>query len=104
MQENNHLTRKYFLVRKAVAVITFADMSRDELTTSQLAAELNVTPVTARLWCRRGLFPNAYLIDTARGAIWMIPRGDLKGFEPPKKTGRPRKPDAEKPARKRAKK
>ena len=74
---------------------------KDELTTSQLAQELNVTPATARLWCRRGLFPNAYPMDTPRGVVWMIPRGDLESFEPPKPTGRPPKPKDEVPAKKR---
>ncbi len=72
-------------------------MSEDELTTSQIARELSVTSATARLWCRRGLFPNARAMDTARGVIWMVPRGDLKGFEPPKPTGRPPKPKASGP-------
>jgi hypothetical protein len=40
---------------------------------------------------RRELFPNAYELETPRGTVWMIPEGDLKGFEPPKKTGRPSK-------------
>ena len=26
-----------------------------------------------------------------RGPVWMIPESDLKGFEPPKRTGRPPK-------------
>jgi hypothetical protein len=64
-------------------------MNDDELTTSQLANELGVTSATTRLWCRRGLFPNAYSMDTPRGDVWMIPKGDLEGFKPPKPTGRP---------------
>jgi hypothetical protein len=32
----------------------------------------------------------------------MIPENDLKGFEPPKKTGRPPKPETERAIRKRA--
>jgi predicted site-specific integrase-resolvase len=70
-------------------------MSGQELTTAQVAERLGVSAVTARLWCRRGLFPNAYEQQTPRGAVWMIPESDLKGFEPPKKTGRPRKEEAE---------
>lgn len=70
-------------------MLTYEVMGKEELTTSQVAKELDVTPATARLWCRRGLFPNAYAMDTPRGVVWMIPRGDLKGFEPPKPTGRP---------------
>jgi transposase len=67
-------------------------MNAGELTTSQLAKELGVTSATARLWCRRGFFPNAYPMDTPRGVVWMIPKGDLEGFKPPKPTGRPPKP------------
>jgi hypothetical protein len=63
-------------------------MSKD-LSTSDVAERFNVTPTNARLWCRRGLFPNAYELETARGPVWVIPENDLAGFEPPKKTGRP---------------
>jgi hypothetical protein len=78
-------------------------MSKDDMTTSQIAKKLDVTPQTARMWCRRGLFPNAYSLDEARGVVWYVPPRDLVGFEPPKKTGRPRKPVTEKkPAGKRA--
>lgn len=71
-------------------------MNGQELTTAQVAERLGVSAVTARLWCRRGLFPNAYEQQTPRGAVWMIPESDLKGFESPKKTGRPRKAETKK--------
>lgn len=51
-----------------------------------------------RLWCQQGRFPNAYTRDESRGPVWVIPEGDLKGFEPPK-MGRPRK-EAATPAKK----
>lgn len=79
-------------------------MNRGDLTTKDVAARLDVSPITARLWCRRGLFPNAYEQDTPRGSVWMIPARDLEGFEPPKKTGRPPKPKEEQEAEKRSKK
>jgi hypothetical protein len=60
-----------------------------DLTTKQVAERFEVQPPAVRQWCRRGLFPNAYEQDAPRGAVWMIPEKDLKGFEPPKKTGRP---------------
>ena len=63
-----------------------------DLTTKQVAERYRVLDATVRLWRRRGLFPNAYEMETPRGAVWMIPEGDLMGFEPPKKTGRPPKP------------
>ena len=68
---------------------------RGDLSTSDVAARFGVSPITARLWCRRGLFPNAYELATLRGPVWMIPEGDLRGFEPPKKTGRPPGPKAD---------
>jgi hypothetical protein len=66
-------------------------MSARELTTAQVAEKLGVSPITARLWCRRGLFPNAHEQQTPRGPVWMIPESDLVTFTPPKKTGRPPK-------------
>jgi hypothetical protein len=80
-------------------------MKADELNTSEVAARLGVSPITARVWCRRGLFPNAYEREESRGSVWVIPAKDLEGFTPPKKTGRPARPKANggaKPARKRA--
>lgn len=70
-------------------------MSAD-LTTKQVAERYGVLDATVRLWRRRGLFPHAYEQETPRGSVWMIPERDLKGFEPPKKTGRPPKPKDEK--------
>ncbi len=65
-------------------------MSKD-LSTGQVAERFNVTPANVRLWCRRGLLPNAYELEESRGNVWMIPEEDVRGFEPPKKTGRPPK-------------
>lgn len=62
-----------------------------ELTTKQVAERYGVSPITVRLWCRRGLFPHAYEQATPRGAVWMIPERDLGKFVMPKKTGRPPK-------------
>ncbi len=69
-------------------------MSKD-LSTGQVAERFSVTAANVRLWCRRGLLPNAYEMEESRGNVWMIPEDDLKGFEPPKKTGRPRKAQSE---------
>jgi len=66
-------------------------MSGNELSTTQVAERMSVTRQQVGVWCRRGLFPNAREMHTPRGAVWMIPEGDLRGFEPPKKTGRPPK-------------
>lgn len=69
---------------------------KSELTTSQVAERFNVTSAAVRLWCRRGLLPNAREMETPRGPVWMIPESDLKDFAPPKPTGRPPKPKEEK--------
>jgi hypothetical protein len=66
-------------------------MSTPELSTGQVAERFNVITDTVRKWCRRGLFPRAREMDTPRGPVWMIPESDLKGFEPPKITGRPKR-------------
>ena len=62
----------------------------NELSTTQAAKHLGVSPITVRLWCRRGLFKNAHEMETVRGPVWMIPETDLVGFTPPK-MGRPKK-------------
>ena len=73
-------------------------MGENELSTADVAQRLGVSAITARLWCRRGLFPNAREEKTARGPVWVIPAGDLEGFTPPKPT------TAEKPSRRSRKK
>lgn len=80
-----------FLAKVASVAVGFPPMNGSDLSTSDVAARFGVSPITARLWCRRGLFPNAYEHPTPRGPVWMIPPSDLKGFDPPKKTGRPPK-------------
>lgn len=66
----------------------------EDLTTADVARRLGVSPITVRLWCRRGLFKNAYEREESRGSVWIIPEKDLDGFEPPKRTGRPPKAKA----------
>lgn len=60
-----------------------------DLTTKEVAARYDVEPPAVRQWCRRGLFPDAYEEEQERGTVWKIPERNLKGFEKPKKTGRP---------------
>lgn len=62
-----------------------------DLTTKEVAVRYNVQDAAVRQWCRRGLLPSAYEEQTPRGAVWRIPAGALRGFEPPKRTGRPPK-------------
>jgi hypothetical protein len=50
---------------------------------------MNVSVHAVRFWIKRGLLRGAYEVQESRGSVWMIPEGALKGFEPPKKTGRP---------------
>jgi hypothetical protein len=65
-------------------------MANPELTSTQVAQRLNVSPATVRLWCSQGKFANARLVEHPRGDYWVIPEKDLSGFEPPK-MGRPPK-------------
>jgi hypothetical protein len=60
------------------------------LTTAEVGQRLGVAQVTVSVWCNQGKFPNAVREETPRGPVWMIPEGDLKGFERPK-AGRPPK-------------
>ncbi|HYJ47869.1 MAG TPA: helix-turn-helix domain-containing protein [Pyrinomonadaceae bacterium] len=69
--------------------INMRDMAA--LTTKEMSERFGVSEATVRLWLRRGLFPQAYKVETPRGAIWMIPEGDLKGFRPPQRTSQPPK-------------
>jgi uncharacterized protein YjcR len=68
-------------------------MANPELTSTQVAQRLNVSPATVRLWCSQGKFANARLAEHPRGDYWVIPEKDLAGFEPPK-MGRPPKANA----------
>lgn len=61
-----------------------------DLTTGQAAEKLKVAPVTVRLWCRQGRFPNAYSEETPRGVVWYIPPGDLNGIGPQKPGPKPK--------------
>jgi excisionase family DNA binding protein len=76
-------------------------MAKNELTVTQAAERLKVAAITVRKWCKRGLFPNAYMHETPLGALWLIPESDVKNFQPPT-MGRPPKPkeEAEKSAAK----
>jgi hypothetical protein len=65
-------------------------MGKGELTSSQVAIRLQVAHSTVRAWCNKGVFPNARLEETIAGSFWVIPEGDLKGFQPPER-GRPPK-------------
>jgi len=67
-----------------------------DLTTKEVAGRYGVGDAAVRQWCRRRLLPNAYEQPTPRGVVWRIPEKDLKGFEPPKKTGRPPTKSAQK--------
>lgn len=60
-----------------------------DLSTKAVALRFKVDPATVRKWLRHGQFPNAYVEETVRGPVWMIPESDLVSFAPPK-NGRPR--------------
>ena len=62
-----------------------------EFTPAQAAVRLGIGKSTVQLWCKRGdVFPNAYLEETPRGPVYLIPEKDLENFTPPK-MGRPPK-------------
>lgn len=63
-------------------------MKVDDLTTKEVAQVFNVAEVTARVWCQKGHFPNAYQIETPFGCYWLIPAADVQNFKRPK-IGRP---------------
>jgi len=74
-------------------------MTKNELTTSQVAERLGVGKSTVNLWCRRGLFPRARAEETPRGPVWLIPESDLTNFVPPA-MGRPRSKPTKKGSKK----
>jgi hypothetical protein len=63
-------------------------MKFNELTTKDLSKIFDVAEVTARVWCQKGHFPNAYLEETPFGSYWLIPETDVQEFKRPK-VGRP---------------
>ena len=65
-------------------------MAEAELTSTQVAERLEVSPATVRLWCAQGRFKQARLVAHPRGDYWVIPESELKTFTPPK-MGRPPK-------------
>jgi len=61
-------------------------------TTDTVAWRFQVTRLTVRRWCERGLFPGAQRIGTGAHAIWVIPTSEVAAFTPPLRSGgRPRK-------------
>jgi predicted site-specific integrase-resolvase len=69
------------------------------LSTTKVAARLDVDDSTVRLWCRQGLFPSAQNV----GGSWVIPASELVGFKPPA-MGRPKKKATSKATKSRGKK
>lgn len=76
------------------------------MTVKEAAALLNAGESSVRMWCVEGKFPNADYVQSPRGAYWMIPESDLKGFEkrdrgrPPKANGAAKKSGAKKRGKK----
>ena len=64
------------------------------MTVKEVAAVLNAGESSVRMWCVEGKFPHAEYVQSPRGAYWMIPESDLKGFEK-RGPGRPPKPSEE---------
>jgi hypothetical protein len=57
------------------------------LTTAEAAEKYGAAQSSMRVWCWQGRFPNA----ERKGRDWLIPEGDLEGFEA---RGRGRPPKA----------
>ena len=85
---NSLIRTRYEFACLFLSHAVFSEAMKD-LTTNQAAEALGVAPVTVRMWCRKGRFPNAYFEDTPRGVIWYIPKGDLSGVEPMKPGPKP---------------
>lgn len=51
-----------------------------ELTTSELAEKLGITPKSARGLIQRGHFPNARKIGTGKTMPYLIPLADLEAY------------------------
>ena len=73
------------------------------LTTNDVVKQLDVPYQTVVSWLKRGLFPGAFQEDSPRGPYWLIPAVAVEKFERPA-MGRPPKPQAEKVAKKKARK
>jgi predicted site-specific integrase-resolvase len=64
------------------------------LKASEVAKRLGAAHSSVRKWCKQGKFPNAELVETVLGPVWLIPESDLKGFikrgpgHPPKKANK----------------
>ena len=63
-------------------------MKSGGLTVKEVAKVFKVADVTARVWCQKGRFPNAYQVETPFGLYWLVPEKDVKNFKRPK-VGRP---------------
>jgi hypothetical protein len=79
-----------FSLTKCNARAKVSRMATSELTSTQVAERLDVAPATVRLWCSKGKFKHARLVEHPRGDYWAIPENDLHGFEKPR-MGRPPK-------------
>jgi len=86
-------------------------MADKELTLSEVAKQLGVAPVTVRGWLRRDatreLLPDAKLISTPRGDVWLVPESNVKALigkplpkSGPKPKAKPKSDANGKPAKK----
>lgn len=64
-----------------------------KLSLKEVADSLGENLETVRTWRKAGRFPNADLVDTPRGPVWLVPLSDLATFQKPV-AGRPAKPNA----------
>jgi excisionase family DNA binding protein len=70
---------------------TMADITKQYLTTSQVAKQYNVDLRTVSRWIRSGLFPNAVKAHEGLRAPYLIPLADVEAFQRPKLGPHPKK-------------
>jgi hypothetical protein len=85
---NNYILLVKFILLNIFFCVINACMKIKDFTTRDLAGIFKVAEVTARVWCQKGHFPNAYQVETPFGSYWLVPREDVKTFQRPK-VGRP---------------
>lgn len=71
-------------------MVRFLTVKDIELTAKEVAEKFGVKPITVRVWCEKGKFPNARKKESQFGVkYWAIPESDLNNFKPQLRLGRP---------------
>lgn len=51
------------------------------LTGAEVCERLRISRMTLSVWCRRGVFPNAFQIGSGERGRWRIPVADVEAYE-----------------------